>query len=198
MKYSVGLLGLLLASSVWAAAEEMTMYATLSAPIASFWSVETQSQSCGDSDAMFSGEVNLGTTSSTNGTIQLKGRQEGNQLLTVENLYMGKGATLQLGPNKRWIVSTLLIGSKGKVTLGGNLIVNQLYLYAPQGDNTTITVSNTLRVGSNITVPQATFTKIETANCSSPTNKKFCFVNNNNGAPTTATIANWDTGYLKY
>ena len=63
MKYITGLLGVLVAcSAAWAAPETMEIYATLSAPIASFWEIKTEG--CNPVSMPSGSQLNLGFVSS--------------------------------------------------------------------------------------------------------------------------------------
>ena len=193
MKYIVGLSALFLTCTcVWAAPETMTMYTTFSAPIASFSSVQTQT--C-DPVTMSEGQLNLGfvqvcqsgdTSCETNPVASSGGdiKLRGNQPFIITDLHMEKGTSLSVGGNAKWIVKELIIGQGGTASIGGALIANKLEL---KGDvATTLTVDSNLRLGSDLSVTNAVFTKIETGDCKSD---QFCF--DNTGTPPSSHSATW-------
>ncbi len=193
MKYTAGVLGLLLLAG-WAGAEpeKMTMYATLSAPIGSFWQVETKT--CEPVVMPANSQLNLGnvaidgTLGSSGGNIAI---QNTVKPLTISTLRMEKDTKLSVGNNARWIVTTLQIAPSGTFTLNGDLIVNKLSL-SLKNDTTTTINATVLRLGQNITVTgTAEIGSIQTENCGSG---QFCL--NDNSGPDSATWISTDGDYL--
>ena len=181
MKYITGLLGVLVAcSAAWAAPETMEIYATLSAPIASFWEIKTEG--CNPVSMPSGSQLNLGfvsasgdssAVSSTGGTVNLKG----NKPLSITKLRMEKGSSFQVGGNAKWLVSTIKLAPTGTANFGGGLIVNQLSL-DPNNKltaNKQLTVSSALRLGSNTITPIGEFSTINTNNGNSCSSGDFCF-----------------------
>ncbi|MBR2082158.1 MAG: hypothetical protein IJ876_04005 [Elusimicrobiaceae bacterium] len=151
MKYIAGLLGvMLLGSQVWAAPEQMTMYATLSAPIASFREVKTELM---DRPVTPKTELNVGSRESTGGAIKLKG----NRPLEITNLWMENKTTLNIRANKWW-VDKLIVADKGNVTINGYLIASELKNVS-NGDFQ-INVSKNLRVGNKLQVQTLELTSL--------------------------------------
>ncbi len=168
MKYVLGLLGVLGACScVWAAPEKMEMYATLSAPIASFWEVKTEW--CAPVTMPNDSQLNLGfvaasgdtgAAASSGGTVTL----QGNKPLQVENLYMEKNTSLTIGSSAKWLVDTLNVAPGGTVEIGGGLIVKKLDVSSQASLGTlTLTVQTTLRLGNTAIAPQGEFTNISSS-----------------------------------
>ena len=188
MKKFLGLVGLFLITMYgWAAPEKMEMYATLSAPIASFWEVKTEG--CQAVTMLTNSSLNLGSSSSTKGgTITVTGN---NKPLSIGTLRMEKGTKLKIN-NARWFVNTIDLRPTGTLEVKGDnsgLIIDTLEF----SDNINKTYSdaitikaNVLRVDQAITTPKGEFGSIRTkdnnANCSSG---DFCFVDN--GGPANAT-----------
>lgn len=169
MKYILGLLGLFLTyTCAWAAPEAMTMYATLSAPIASFWEVKTER--CEPVTMPANSQLNLGTVqyctdnacnatraASTGGTITLQGKP-----FEISNLYMEKNTSLQIGSSAKWMVDTINIAPGANVTVAGGLIVNTLNLTSQTTSPKTITltIGSNLRLDNNVSAPYGEFKKI--------------------------------------
>ena len=184
MKYTIGVLGLLLVSScVWAEPETMTMYSTLSAPIGSFWQVETKT--CETVVMPAQSQLNLGSVA-TDGSVGSSGGNisvQGTKPISITKLRMEKGTKLQVSSNARWMVSTLKIAPSATFTLNGDLIANKLTL-KNIANNSTVNAT-VLRLGKNLTVTsKAEITgSIQTGSCG---NGDFCLTPDSS-APTTAT-----------
>ncbi len=165
MKYTVGVLGLLLVSScVWAEPETMTMYSTLSAPMGSFWKVETAS--CNPVVMPSNSQLNLGqvatggSAGSSGGAIVVQGTKP----ISIAKLRMEKGTKLQVSNNARWMVSTLKIAPKATFNLQGNLVANELEL---TNINESVTINaHILRLGRNAKITnQIKIDRIQTGKC---------------------------------
>lgn len=188
MKYILGLLGLFLTYTyVWAAPEAMTMYATLSAPIASFWEVKTER--CEPVTMPANSQLNLGTVqycadstcnatraASTGGEIKLQGKP-----FEISNLYMEKDTSLQLGSSAKWMVDTINIAPGANVTVAGGLIIDTLNLTSQTtGSQTiTLTIGSNLRLGNSVSAPSGEFKRI--------TSEDFSFDGSSPGSAKTVT-----------
>lgn len=200
MKYTLGLLGVLLTcTSLWAAPEEMTMYTTLSAPIASFWKVSAYYPMQPVTMPVGS-TLNLGapcTNSDPNCTgtqsdaINLKDQAT----LYIETLAMADDTVLSIeGKDNKpatWLVQTLEIKADGEVLFGGQVLVDTLTL-KPLDNNSTVTIkSKVMRLGSNVVLPSSSlsFDKIEVKD--STNHCLFCF-SKEEGTITSGTVKTSD------
>lgn len=198
MKYITGLLGIVWAcSSVWAVPETMQMYATLSAPIGSFWEIKTAS--CEPVVMPANSQLNFGFVSATGdvSSVYSKGGSMallGTKPLSIKKLRMEKDTTFSIGASSsnptKWLVNTLKIAPSGSAAFNGDLIVNILKLDENYklSSNATLTVSSVLRLGNNITTSDAKFTVINTNNGESCSSGDFCFQDTNGPSS-----ANWQT-----
>lgn len=180
MKYRMGLVGILFAcSNLWAAPEEMTMYATLSAPIASFWSVKTAG--CDPVVMPNNSQLNLGfvTGAASNAAALGNINLIGNKPLSITKLYMQKNTKFQVSGTElsdtKWLVQTLNIAHGASATVGGGLIVNKLELPVTDTQEVTITVSSTLRLGSATQAQTGEFSKINAGREGNICSNGFCF-----------------------
>ncbi len=164
MKYVLGLLGILLLNTYgWAVekqgttpTEEMTIYATLSAPMASFWEIKTGT---GEESLTMpaNSQLNLGVSTGKGGTVTTNGTSDDPD--TITNVWMEKGTTLKVGSNVGWSVPALKIGPKGTATINGGLIANQLNIGSSAENE--ITVENKMRIVPNIQAENGTFQTID-------------------------------------
>ena len=185
MRY-LGLVGLFFVSTcVWAEPETMTMYATLSDPIASFWEVETKGNA---PTVMSKGKLVLGIEtcsdgSSNGGTIRLLSTAGQASAFTVDTLEMAGSTYFAVGKESNedgnkvmWKLGELKVGSGGKAVFNGDLIVNRLTLPPPTAAAMEIGVDGTLFLGSEISgteviAPDASFSSIQLGQ----SNNKFVF-----------------------
>lgn len=172
MKYVLLLTGFIwTATFVWAAPEEMTMYATLSSETASFWEVETR----GSATVMPEGStLNLGMTEGEKGTENGVIKTD---LFSVDTLSMDSNDTkLQVGPGVKWYLTTLRLGRHCEpsscpdkpeyILFKGDLIVNQLTIQGLTNTQTRMEIYQALALGSDfsgttMTAPNAQFSRIE-------------------------------------
>ena len=171
MKYLLGLLGVVLASTgVWAA-EQMTMYATLSMPVASFWTVETTSN---EPIVIGADQPVLNLWAGTNtGKGDIKVTDPSN--FYVQTLKMEGDTTFEVGESKKWYVDSLTLGNQGQATFKGDLMAKTLQL----SSTNEIEVSNKLVFGTSfdtpVTVSEAQFGNVTLIHSSENAKDTFHF-----------------------
>lgn len=187
-------------SLAWAE-EKMYFVTALSAPIASFNTVETKD--CVPTTISANSQMNIGSDVAGTGIIRLvpnAGPMKVESLLLADNTKLGGSANW-----KKWLLSNLLtVGDDSVVTVGG-ILANQLQL-RNGAQETTVTVNQTLKVNSSLTVkdvnvyqhPGTTLreAKLQVGSCEENSegaynNDCFYFYCNKNGGcgPSSATAA---------
>ncbi len=190
MKHIVVFCGIVVLSvSAWAAPERMEMYATLSAPIASFGEIQTVGSEPVKMPS--DSELNLGFASdTTNATASGKVDLQGKKPLRITNLYMEKGTALVVGQDEnnkaKWMVTTLYLAPTGKATFNGALIVDTLAI-DPDVSTITIQIDDNLRLLKTVSAQDGVFNTINTNDGNTPCSSGgFCF-NNGTSGPVSAT-----------
>ncbi len=151
MKKILGLCGLVVMTSTGWGAEEMSFVTALSAPIASFQTVETKDCTL-VTNIGNTAEVNIGSEATNGGTVKLV---NGDNPLNIKNLWIGQGKTLQVGSDDRntvWMIENgFLVGPGATVTAGG-ILANELHLKNAVGTTTNATTiqADTLQINSNV------------------------------------------------
>ena len=199
MKYLLGLLGLFFAfTCVWAAPEEMTMYATLSAPMASFWNVKTLGEN----------PVTMGNDTSLNlwagdgeenekGTLSVSSNEENTFYIDILN--MGDKTQFEVGAATIWYVQEVTIGNEGKATFDGDVIIKTLNFSEGVTGTQEITVNNEgkliLGSGALDKTKSLSFSKVEVA---IGDNEKFDFYAENQNLSTKSVKTTNDTDKIIY
>ncbi len=149
---SIHLIAGLVVSSMlcWGAStDEFKFVSTLSAPVASFDTVETKSCVVTEPE----GILNVGTAASTGGTINVQGGP-----VQINKLYMEDGTKIGSADIK-WLVTTLNIGKNATVRVK-NLLASAVALWNSDSVESKLDVTNTLQIGSQIYATNATAKQI--------------------------------------
>ncbi len=127
--------------------EQMYFVTALSAPIASFNTVETKD--CVPTTIGENAQINIGSDAVGDGTVRLL---PGSGPMKVESFLLADNTKVLGSANwKKWLISDMLaVGSNGSVTVGG-ILAEKLQLRNSAEKTTQITVEQTLKVSHNIT-----------------------------------------------
>lgn len=155
MKCKWWALGVMLVSSwAWGAPQELRFVSTLSSPIGSF--KEVVAKDC-HVQVKFPrnegiGEVNIGSSRSSGGSVSIQGRP-----FLVQNLWMEEDTTFRVGDTSKWIVNTVTLGNYGEMR---PVSVHVQTLANDENKNTNLSASKMIVDGDLTTLSSAVSNKL--------------------------------------